>query len=745
MRTEVEPPRVPDRLGDGRAPRSRSPGARRARNRGRRTTTSPTARAASAPTARPSSAAPSTTGSTRARRAASPAAGGAPTTPASATAPGTTSTAWRTAAAPISATGSAPAAPSAAAAAAATPGGSTATTSATGSATRRSASRGPDRVPGRHVHAAVRRRVAWRAAPRPRSTTRTAEHAPAHGCAPPTAAVSSRAVLPSAGAVVAPDAGKLAMFGRLADATMALHEFDGAGWSTTASRTALVRLGHRGDHVRLRHLRVRHGATTSGFWWNRRPNGGAWATAWQDIGGNCVSDPAIGGRRERRLRVRPWWRRRESGTRAIPAGGFGALACCSAATSTPIRCAVSDPTGVYVFVAASDQAIWYRRFVGGSPGPWMSLGGHARPPIRSRVGTASGSDRRRPAVPTTRSGSGTSSGTTASARGSGSAASPPPTPPLCSGPCGHVRVRARHRQRALVQQVQRGLVVDAVRRLGANSLSSPIAISDTAGVSVLFIGSDNALRTFRFANGSWGPEQFIRRWAYAPVRGRQLSAVPRRVVRRVRGRGAARWPSRRRPCRPARPMPTAAGAPQGNVVPALAAGLRRRSGRHLRAGRRPGRGADPERRHEAGARRPRHRDCDHAPTAARSCAPRSAKAFPQVLAPGELALASVKFRRNDVRPDAHDRRRRCEHAGARRRAARALAVGDLVLSRAADGLGRADAATRRSRTPPRTGPPGAPGRGDVLRRGAATVDDHDGPVTTAAARSPGSRRRSRCR
>ena len=55
-------------------------------------------------------------------------------------------------------------------------------------------------------------------------------------------------------------------------------------------------------------------------------------------------------------------------------------------------------------------------------------------------------------------------------------------------------------------------------KLGALAESSPIGFSDTNGASVLFVGSDKALRTFRFANGSWGTEQFIR-GGFAPVRG----------------------------------------------------------------------------------------------------------------------------------------------------------------------------------------------------------------------------------
>jgi hypothetical protein len=59
---------------------------------------------------------------------------------------------------------------------------------------------------------------------------------------------------------------------------------------------------------------------------------------------------------------------------------------------------------------------------------------------------------------------------------------------------------------------------------------------------------------------------------------------------------------------------------------------------------------------------------------------RSLEAFPQVLAPGELALASVKFRAGDVAPGAAIAAKiRSTPVGAAR-AARALTVGNLALS-----------------------------------------------------------------
>jgi hypothetical protein len=59
---------------------------------------------------------------------------------------------------------------------------------------------------------------------------------------------------------------------------------------------------------------------------------------------------------------------------------------------------------------------------------------------------------------------------------------------------------------------------------------------------------------------------------------------------------------------------------------------------------------------------------------------RSLEAFPQVLAPGELALASVKFRAGEVAPGAAIAAKIRSNPVSAARAARALTVGDLVLS-----------------------------------------------------------------
>ena len=95
---------------------------------------------------------------------------------------------------------------------------------------------------------------------------------------------------------------------------------------------------------------------------------------------------------------------------------------------------------------------------------------------------------------------------------------PTSDPAICSGPAGTFVVRPQRDNASLPAQVQRRLVVDAVREAGRQRVVEPDRDQRHRGVSVLFVGSDKALRTFRFANGSWGPEQFIR-GGFAPVRG----------------------------------------------------------------------------------------------------------------------------------------------------------------------------------------------------------------------------------
>ncbi len=179
--------------------------------------------------------------------------------------------------------------------------------------------------------------------------------------------------------------------------------------------------------------------------------------------------------------------------------------------------AVSDATGLYVFARGIDRAIWYRRFVNGNPGPWTSLGGTLT--VRPHgVRHAERADRRRPRHRQPRCGCATSSGRNGITTWQWIDGFVDVGSRDLQRPGRHVRVRARHRSRDLVQPVQRRYVVAPFARLGALACRVRSRSATPHGVSVLFVGSDKALRTFRFANGSWGPEQFIR-GGFAPVRG----------------------------------------------------------------------------------------------------------------------------------------------------------------------------------------------------------------------------------
>jgi hypothetical protein len=124
---------------------------------------------------------------------------------------------------------------------------------------------------------------------------------------------------------------------------------------------------------------------------------------------------------------------------------------------------------------------------------------------------------------------------------------------------------------------------------------------------------------------------------------------------------------------------TATGAPQGNVVPALVPV----SGVGAAATSAPvdGRVAILI---QNGSSKPARVDLVTA-TATRADGGQvvragSTKAFPQALAPGELALASAQFRRNDVRPDAQIVVKVKSTPVTPSRVERAPAVGGLVLS-----------------------------------------------------------------
>ena len=524
---------------------------------------------------------------------ASPAVGGAPTTPASATAPATTSTACRTAAVRTSATGSAPGAPSARCARRLRHArASTATTSATGSATRRSASSvrsraGSSRASPPYTVA----EYACTTARRGRQLHRRAHaRARVHAAAPPPAE-DVRAVLPSAASVVSSSAGKLTAFGRLSERHhgapgVRRHELE----PRRASRSRSAASGHRRDHAGSNTLRVRQEPNNGGYWWNERRAGrcldvgvdqprrqlhlgsgdggrrqqavtpsaavattrsgsarsrGRASRFRQSLGGGRRLRPVGGERRHRALRLRP---RRRQGDLVPALRGW-------------------QPRSVDVARRHADLRPHGVRHV--------------------RAGRSSS-----PVAPTTRCRCGTSSAP-AGQPGSGSTGYCDVGSRDLQRPGRHVRVRARRRQRHLVQPVRRRSVVDRVGEARLLRRVGPIASSDAAGVSVLFLGADRALRTVPLRQRLVGSEQVIRsaashRCEAAAERASPLACSSRRAA-------AGRWPGR--PALPRRGRHHVAGrSPQGNVAPDARRPASGRGGRRHRAPRRrPGGGAHPER------------------------------------------------------------------------------------------------------------------------------------------------------
>lgn len=341
----------------------------------------------------------------------------------------------------------------------------------------------------------------------------TAEHAPAHGCTPPPPPKTFAAVLSSTGGVVSSAPGKLTAFGRLADSTMALQEFDGTSWSTSSIPFAICSSSiatTTNGSVTFAAVKSNNG----GYWWNQRPNGGSWSPSWVNLHGNFISDPAMAADSSGAyLFGRGWddslWYSRNVG------GSFSALASLGGTIDSD-PWAVSDPTGLYVFARGSDKAIWYRRFVGGSPGPWTWLGGTLTADPMA-CGTASGpivvgrGDDRSVWVRYVLGQNGINTWQWISGISTSD-------PAICSGPAGTF-VFVRGTDAAIwVSTNTGGANWTPFAQLGALSVSSPIAISDSAGASVLFIGLDNGLRTFRYTGGSWGPQQLIR-GGFVPVRG----------------------------------------------------------------------------------------------------------------------------------------------------------------------------------------------------------------------------------
>jgi hypothetical protein len=338
----------------------------------------------------------------------------------------------------------------------------------------------------------------------------TAEHAPAHGCAPPPSAFVRAAVLPSTGGAVATSPGNLAIFARTSGGGVNLREFNGT-WRSSSVPAASLSSGLSATMAGS-DLHVFHRGTDNAYWVNRRPNGGGWPV-WQRLGGNFVSDPsgvgdATGVYVFGRGADGGCWYSRNAG------GGFSAITSLGGSIDSD-PAAISDPTGVFVFARGTDNAMWFRRFVGGSPGSWTSMGGTwTSDPAACSTSTG-------PIVATRGVGNAVwvrylqgGNPITVWQNIGGTATS---DPAICSGPSGtYVFIRGTDNG-IWFSQFTGGSSWTPFAALHGTATSSPVAVSDTSGVSVFYIGSDNGLWTRRFTGGSWSVEQSLG-GTYAPVR-----------------------------------------------------------------------------------------------------------------------------------------------------------------------------------------------------------------------------------
>jgi hypothetical protein len=340
----------------------------------------------------------------------------------------------------------------------------------------------------------------------------TAEHAPAHGCAPPVVRTTAY-VLPATGAVAeTATPGTVAVFGRRTDSSLALRRFNGSEWSTASLPTAYATSGIAST-LFGNHLFVFHRGNDKGMWWTQGST--SWAP-WQSLGGNFSSDPTavtdpsgiyvFGRGADDSL----WYNR----LTFLGWSGFKSLV--GNIDSDPV--AVSSPAGVYVFVRGSNKGLWFRRLVSGSPGSWVSLGGSVTSdpaacatPTGAIVATRSAFDT--VVVRYLQNGSAVGDWQVVGANATSD-------PTLCSGPSGtYLFVRGKDNG-IWFSKYNGGTSWTALASIGGTARSSPIAVSDTNGVSVLYLGNDSGIWTRRWNGSSWGVIEQTIGGLYSPVRGR---------------------------------------------------------------------------------------------------------------------------------------------------------------------------------------------------------------------------------
>jgi hypothetical protein len=328
----------------------------------------------------------------------------------------------------------------------------------------------------------------------------TAEHAPAHGCAPPLPPFISAAVLPQSAAAVQNTDGSLAVFARRSDGGVYYREHT-ASWGAPSSlsptiTSALTAVADASG------LWVFARGTDKGIWYQRRTSG-TWS-GWQSLGPTSVSDPGavatpIGVHVFVRGQDYAVWFRRWTGSGFTNWTSLGGVA-----TSEPA--VVSDATGTYVFVRGIDNAVWYRRYVNGSWVDWQTIG----PTATSDLAVTSdpsglyvfmrGTDN----AVWYRRGANEAWGSWTSLGGSATS-----DPASASDPSG-LWVFVRGTDNGIWGKRFSGGVWDAGwRKLGPTATATPTVVSGSDGLYVFVCGADNALWYQRFDGSAFSGWQSL--------------------------------------------------------------------------------------------------------------------------------------------------------------------------------------------------------------------------------------------
>ena len=521
------------------------------------------------------------------------------------------------------------------------------------------------------------------------------------------------------------------MFGRAPTAT-STREFNGSAWST------VEHLGGLSSSRASRPRPMRLGRPTSFVAATTTASGGTAVDERRRVGGPGSS---IGGElRVRSRRGQPTRRRSTCSVACAGNGRSGTRGTSTAAASTACRRSAgnvdSDPSprcrpdrASYVFARGSDQAIWYRRAsCGGCSGPWMSLGGsltsdpvvcHRR--IGVHVFVRDGDERD---LRTRRFGG--NLGRTGSRRRHRHV-----RPRRASAALRARRRRAGHRQRASGTAGSQRLVVGlaSLARRNANRRSRSRSATHRR-VRLRPRARQRRSGTARSPPASWSGWHVARRWLVA-ARARSTDPCGSRWSRSRRGRARASLGRSSGAARSTRPP----GAPAGQRRARARADDRQGRGRRAVGAPVDGRVAILI---QNGSTKPARIDLVTATSTRADGGRVDAGTERRGRSRRWSRRASLRWRRcssvaTTFRAGRGDRGEGAQHAGRGIAGRRGRStVGDLVLSAAEDRHRRADARRHGHERHHQLDRARHQGRGDVLRRGAATDDDHDGPARRPA-------------